>query len=133
MTTRITMLTMLLTLSTTFQSFSQNAIKGKITDREGIPKSGVEITIENTFGKCVSNNDGNYCISGLSSGTYLVTSYLQGFEKQVAEISITNQDGIVNFSLLPSAVTMEEIQVSAVRSNDKTPTTYTNLDAKQIQ
>lgn len=133
MKTRINIFTVLLTLSSAFQLFSQNAIKGKITDRGGNPKPGVEITIENTFGKCVSNNDGFYLIGGLSDGTYTLTASIQGFEKQVAEISIAKQDGILNFSLLPSAVTMEEVQVSAVRANDKTPTTYSNLDAKQIQ
>jgi iron complex outermembrane receptor protein len=120
-------------LFTCFFSFGQFSIQGKVLNEEGAPLSEVHLLIENTFGKAISGTDGSFMISGMRNGTYTVKAGLSGYETERIECIVKDQDLILEFRMHTSAVTMEEVQVSAVRATEKTPTTYTNLDTKQIK
>jgi iron complex outermembrane receptor protein len=58
---------------------------------------------------------------------------LSGYETRTITSTIVNQDVVLDLILTPSIIMIEEIQISAVRAGEKTPTTYTNIGEEQIK
>ena len=58
---------------------------------------------------------------------------LIGYEDQQVQIVFSKNEEEKNIVLKPSARMIEEVQISAVRADNTTPTTYTNLSKEEIQ
>lgn len=133
MKTRISHIFTLFALATSFSAFSQHSIQGSIKDPSGTALKGVKVQLENTYSGTFTDSDGNYVFRDLKKATYFLKASLVGYETQTANVTISSVETQQNFVLLPSALMIEEMQVYAVRANEKTPTTYTNLSTKQIE
>jgi iron complex outermembrane receptor protein len=133
MKTRIFKTLSLLALATSFSANAQHSIKGSIKDPQGTPLPDVKVTLEKTYSGAISNSDGDYLITHVKSANYQMRVSLMGYTTQLVEVTVADQDVEKNIVLVPSAIMIEEIQVSAVRATEKTPTTYTNLNEAQIQ
>ncbi|MEY3200324.1 MAG: hypothetical protein RJA13_2282 [Bacteroidota bacterium] len=133
MKTRISHIFTLFALATSFSAFSQHSIQGSIKDPSGTALKGVKVQLENTYSGTFTDSDGKYTLSDLKQATYVLKVNVVGYETQTASVAISSLVTEQNFVLLPSALMIEEMQVYAVRANEKTPTTYTNLSTKQIE
>jgi iron complex outermembrane receptor protein len=133
MKTRISTLFTLLALATSFSANAQHSIRGNIKDANGTSLPGVTVSLEKTYSAATSNSKGEYLISHVSKNSYQLKVSLLGYDSQLISVTIEDQDIIQDIILLPSPFMIEEIQVSAVRADSKTPTTYTNLNEGQIQ
>ena len=133
MKTRMVKTLGILILSVPFCAFTQHKISGKITSSDGETLPGVKITLQNTYSGAFTNSEGKYELSDVKNGNYLIQTSLLGYETQKVEIVVFEKDLELNFILAPSMLMIEEVQVSAVRADSKTPTTYTNLNEQQIK
>ncbi len=133
MKTRIHVLLVLFALTTSFSALCQLTISGTIKDEAGNPLPGIRIDLSNTYSFVSTGSDGTYRLTGLGNGNYVINAKGVGFESQSYEILLFDKDLALDFVMKSSVVMIEEIQVSAVRASEKTPTTYTNLNEKQIQ
>ena len=70
-------------LATAFQASAQSRVSGKVTDEGGSPLPGVAVMVEGTGTGTVTDEKGNYSISGLKAGATLVFSCLGMAEQSV--------------------------------------------------
>lgn len=133
MKTRISKLFCLLSIAASFTTNAQHSIHGIIKDTGGSPISGVKVHLENTYSGSMTDSEGKYRITQIQNDSYQLKVSLTGYETQFIVVTVKDQDVEQNITIQPSTIMIEEVQVSAVRADEKTPTTYTNLNEKQIQ
>jgi len=94
--------------------FAQYKITGTIKDSQtNANLKGVSINLPDLKRGVVSDQNGNYTISDIKSGDYLIKADLDGYKASTFHLEL-NKDTIVNFSLEPSATEIEEIVVTGV-------------------
>lgn len=97
------------------------SITGTVTDAQGGgPVAGARITAVSglrTAATVVSGEDGTFRITGLSAGTYVVSSTRIGFEaKRVDAIAVSESGSVtVNFALTAIATTLNQIVTTVTR------------------
>ncbi len=123
-------LTVALLLSSS--AHAQFQISGKVKNEEGVPIEGATVSLVNKNRGDITAEDGSYLIKPLKEGTYEVRAQFFGYDAHTITLKL-DEDKEVNFSLHASFFLQEGIDVKAVRADKKTPTTYTNLDAKEIK
>ena len=69
----------------------------------------------------------------LGAGSYQLNFSVEGYEPLLKTIQLDNKGKNVQVVLTKHSHLMEEITVSAVRANPKTPTTYSELNLKEIE
>ena len=92
--------------------FGQNTIKGKITSKNNLPISDVDIYIAELQIGTTSNNEGEYQLKKLPDGILKITFSILGFESQIKEIKLLDNDIILNIVLEESVFEMDEVIVS---------------------
>jgi iron complex outermembrane recepter protein len=133
MKTRISKIVCLLALSSVFQATAQHSIKGTVTNEEGKSIPEVKVGILKTYSGTYSNEDGEYLLNNINQDTVQLRFSLIGYEDQQVQIVFSKNEEEKNIVLKPSARMIEEVQISAVRADNTTPTTYTNLSKEEIQ
>ena len=133
MKTRISKMVCLLALSSVFQAKAQNSVKGIITNEEGKSIPEVKIGILKTYSGTYSNENGEYLLNNINQDTVQLRFSLIGYEEQQVQVVFSKKTEEKNIVLKPSARMIEEVQISAVRADNTTPTTYTNLSKEEIQ
>lgn len=98
----------LCTLTTYAQTGS---ISGKIVDESKLPIPGASVQVDGTQKLTVTDNDGNFRLTGLASGTYTLTAKYIGFAplKQTVTVGATNV--VANFSLKGEQTNLNEVIV----------------------
>jgi len=86
-------------------SLQQRSISGKVTDSEGQPLPGVSIVIKGTTQGTVTNVDGNYSLTNVSSDAVLVFSFV-GMRTQ--EVVVGSQTRI-NIQMEVETIGIEEV------------------------
>jgi iron complex outermembrane receptor protein len=132
MKTRISHIISFVVLTLSFNANAQFSLSGKVYDSQGTLIQDVKVELEETFLRTTSDKNGFYTFSNLKSQVYSAKFSKSGFESQVLSLQV-DKNLVKDIILQKSVIMIEEIQVSAVRATDKTPTTFTNLNAKQIQ
>ena len=133
MKTRISKIVCLLALSSVFQAKAQNSVKGIVTNEEGKSIPEVKVGILKTYSGTYSNEEGKYELNNINQDTIQLRVSLIGYEDQQVEVIFFNNSAEKNIVLKSSARMIEEVQISAVRADNTTPTTYTNLGKEEIQ
>ncbi len=135
MKTRLSHIVSLFALGFCFMANAQFNLSGRVYDAQGTPLPDVKIQLEETYLVTSSDKDGFYLFSNIQSQAYRVTFSKSGFETQTIRTigNQSKQTEVLDAYMKPSTVMIEEVQVVAVRANDKTPTTFTNITSKQIQ
>ena len=90
---------------------------GKVTDEKGDAVPFCSILIKGTKFATLSNSAGDFFID-LPAGTYTITCQHVGFKPASKKIELTESKQIINFTLIPSEITLEEI---VVRQGDEDP------------
>lgn len=112
--------------------FPQYSIKGKITNKDlNKPLAGAHIILDNSYLTSVSDAHGAYLIDNLKPGFYKIRASFIGYKTQTISIEIQN-DLTIDFELEMNLVMSDEVIIVATRVADKTPTTYSHLDKKEI-
>ena len=83
----------------------QEKVTGKVTDESGVPLPGVTVVIKGTGSGTITDVDGNYFLSNVSSDAILVFSFV-GMESK--KVLVGNQS-VVNVILEESTVGLEEV------------------------
>ena len=116
----------LLTLTTFLFS---GLIKGDIKDNNGNPLGEANVTIEGTTLGSASNDDGYYLITGVKQGTYSMKCSYIGFHA-ITAVGVTACDDsmtVVNFTMYPLEMEMEELQVEHEEESLKEPIKFREL------
>ncbi|MDR2916130.1 MAG: TonB-dependent receptor [Tannerella sp.] len=86
--------------------YAQNPeIKGVVTDEYGEGLPGVTVSVNNGEKGTITDVDGNYLFSGLSTGSVLKFTYI-GYEPQ--EVKIQSQT-VINIQMVPSSIILDEV------------------------
>jgi iron complex outermembrane receptor protein len=106
--------TLLVCLLFAYNSISQNSIVGNIKEKESnVNLSGVSIYLSELKIGTTSNDNGDFKIDKIPTGTYLLEISYFGYKKRVERISISS-DTIINFTLSEAVSELNEIVVTAV-------------------
>ena len=133
MKTRISKIVCLLALSSVFQAKAQNTIQGTITNEEGKSLPEVKIGILKTYSGTFSDENGKYQLNNILQDTVQLRISFIGYEDQEVQVIFRNNVVEQNIVLNSSDRMIEEVQISAVRADNTTPTTFTNLSKEEIQ
>jgi len=112
---------------------AQMILTGKVTDKtSGQPLPFAGIGIKNTYYTAVSNEQGAFIIDLKKKGNYsLMVSYL-GYKTHEQSLNIV-ADTAIDIKLEPEALMAEEVVISGVRIDEKTPMTYSNVTKEQLE
>ena len=87
---------------------AQSTIKGKVKDLSGTPIPGVNVILDGTTKGSQTDFEGNYTISNVENGTYIVKASYLGYAAQSKNVSVNNADVTLNGSDLISAAQTEK-------------------------
>lgn len=98
-----------------YNSFAQSSIggvKGSVTYNQE-PLAGVNITVVELKKGTISNSDGEFHLSNLPEGSYMLTASFLGFKKTEQKIEIKSGEILVlNIKMLESTVELGELVVT---------------------
>lgn len=134
--------TAIITLLFTSALISQASIRGKITDAEGTALPGVNVYLQNTDYGTSTGLDGEYALLNIPYGTYkVIVSYI-GFEDQMIDIKIDeNNDKPYLDVVMNEGLLMEEViingrllgQAKALSERKNRSNISEIVDAEQIE
>jgi len=122
-----------LSILLTSLAWCQATIEGIVLDNSGAPIPGVKIELQPGYQITLSDESGRFKLTHLKSGAYTIVLSSLGYQTTATLINI-DREGFyaADLRMNTSTVTLEEVQITAVRADAKTPTTYTNLTKAQI-
>lgn len=112
------------------QLTAQNIIQGKVTDENNQPLAGASVTLKQTSNTVITNRKGEFEFSNLTDYAYTILVKYIGYEN--VEQNVKTGSSIV-VRMERSAVSLEEVTVSATRANDRSPMAYTNVSKEEIE
>lgn len=86
-------------------------ICGRVTSAEGEPMPYATVFIESLNQGTISNENGHYTLDGIKSGRYKVKASFIGHKTQIADITISDSDGSLDFVMPEESVTLSEVIV----------------------
>jgi iron complex outermembrane receptor protein len=125
----ITALAVLLLPAMTMAQFK---LQGHVESEDHQALTGASIKITKPSRITTSNDRGDYELADLKAGTYNISVSYLGFSTSVQSITITG-DASLNFKLQHSAFLADEVIVRSTRANDRSATTYKNIDKADIE
>jgi TonB family protein len=105
-----------------FAPQARGSIRGDVTDQEGGHVPGVTITVEPIAAvgprrTAVSDASGQFAVINLPDGTYLLTTALSGFRRDLRRVEIVSGGALTEMIQLRVGSLTEEIQVSPTSPN----------------
>jgi len=117
----------------TLSAFTQYEITGIVVNAEtGNPLPAANISIDNSYIATSANSNGEFTFKNIKAGNYSLTISYIGF-KTIERTIHVKQNLHLNYLLYPEVYMSEEVIISAIRAGGESPTTYTLLDAHQIE
>ena len=111
--------------------WAQVSLRGKISDAAGQPLIGANVWLEGLKRGTTSDRFGGFSLPDLAPGTFqLVISYV-GYQDLVETVEL-NATHELAFVLSEKTYNMDALVVKSTRADRKTPMTYSNLNAEQI-
>lgn len=104
-------LLMFFTLCTLTTYAQTGSISGKILDDTKLPIPGASVMVDGTQRVTVTDNDGNYRITGLASGTYTLTAKYIGFAATKLSATVGTGNVVLNFELKAESQNLNEVIV----------------------
>lgn len=103
--TRNLLVAFILLLAGAASAYAQPTVKGKVTDIDGLPLPGVAVMVSGTTNGTMTDEDGNYVLSGLKKGdVILFTSLGMGDQTFECNGNLTN----LNVTMAEDATFLEE-------------------------
>lgn len=120
--TRYVLLTFILTFiaATTLRAQNTINLQGRVTDNNGKPLSGAQITVLNAETNqqrgALTRADGTYTLVGLPPGNYKVTPTMLGYGSEPRNVRLSaGQIPTLNFALFEEAVALKAVDVTTTR------------------
>jgi iron complex outermembrane receptor protein len=134
MKTRMFRLTFMLCVGFSSIAFSQlkPKIEGLVSDPNGLPLSSVNIQLMESYLKTQTDDKGLFQFTDLTLGTYSIRFTRLGYASKELTVDVKDNLTRIELTLEPVVLMIEEIQVSAIRATNQTPTTYTNLNKEEL-
>lgn len=105
---------------TTLATYAQTgSISGKVLDDTNLPIPGATVQVTGTQFLTGTDNDGNYRITGLTSGTYTITVKYIGFANQSMQATIGTGNVVLNFNLKGDSQNLNEVVVIGYGTAEK--------------
>jgi iron complex outermembrane receptor protein len=121
---------LLLTTPMLAQEFTLSGNVRGSKDQKAI--AGVTVRLSDAGKTTITDEFGRFEFKNLSAGHYTVTFKSIGFEEKTEAVEV-NSNQEISISLLDRYILTDEVVVLATRADDKTPTTFTNVDKKTIR
>lgn len=107
-------------------------LKGKILDSESKePLAGATVQLKNTFIAGSTRSDGYFSFDNLKTGIYIVKISFVGYETLENEVQLNSNVNLV-FNLSRNVITTEEVLISGLRADDRTPSTKQNINRETL-
>jgi len=111
---------------------AQFSIRGNVKDFEtGKPLPGATVQLDNSDKGAASDDDGAFILSDITKGNHTIKVTYIGFadfEKTV----FVNEDMVINIKMKPETYFNEEVIISAIRAQEKSPSAFTNMNQDKI-
>jgi iron complex outermembrane receptor protein len=120
-------------LALSMSAWAQFSISGTVrhaVNGEALAGATVKVEGQNLFAS--ADAQGHFEIAGVPTGTYVVRVTFIGYAEKVQTVSVT-ANVTLQVLLEESSMMTDEVVVTATRANDKSPTTFTNVDKATIQ
>ncbi len=117
----------------TFSLYAQYTLIGNIVDQNGVSIPGATVELLNTNQGAITGTDGFFSFQKLDQTSYEIQASYLGYETITQTVNLTQPTNEVTLTLTETDFEMPLIEVNGNWANDKTPITYTNLDAEEIQ
>ncbi len=120
-------------------TFAQTgSISGKVVDETNQPLPGASVFIEGSKTSTQTDVNGNYRLNGVVYANVSVTAKFIGYTDQTKQVNLNTTSTIINFNLLPSSKSLNEVVIigyGAVKKSDLTGavTSVTSKDFVQGQ
>lgn len=106
----------------------QHTITGIVReDKANRPLAGATVQVDPGGQGTITNELGSFTLGPLSTGQYKLVVRYVGFKDSVVAVTLNNSIDLV-VTLEEASKITEEVVVYATRANDKTPTTFTNVN-----
>lgn len=122
----------LLGILTVVYSYAQLSIKGKVTNSTGEGLPGATISIQGSNQGTITDLDGNYQLTDLNQGSYSLTFRYLGFTDDNRKVSL-EENLVIDVQLKEDVFQADEVVVYATRANEKTPTTFSNVNKAELE
>ena len=117
-------------LTTTFLTFAQHFIKGKVTDEKGQELIGATVFIESeSLGK-TTDKQGQFIFENLKRNIYTVEISFVGYETQVSNL-LSDRENFIQ--LQRKTYEISEITVTSLRANDLSAVAYSDMKKEELQ
>ena len=114
-------------------AFSQNNIKGIVKGNDGSLIPNVQVEIQETFFKTYTNIEGTFVFGKIKAGDYQLNFSSAGYVTRSKSVQIENGDLEFTIILTEQSQLINEVTVSAIRANQKIPTTYSEIKLQEIE
>ena len=114
-------------------TLAQYGLKGTVTGNDGNPIPGVKVLVQETYFKMLTDINGEFNFPKLKSGDYSVSFSYIGYTTITEEVKVGEKGEVLNITLIEDNRLMDEITVQSTRADSKTPTTYTDMSAEEIE
>ncbi|MCK8495714.1 TonB-dependent receptor [Spirosoma sp. RP8] len=112
-------------------TWAQLVISGTVNDADGGILPGAAVTLEGTYKGTFTDANGSFQLTNLKPGSLSLRVSLLGYEPQTQAINLS-QSTTVTVSLRKTAVTVDEVVVSATRANQKSAIAYTDVSRQYL-
>lgn len=128
---KITLL--IFTISCLSSAKSQTSITGKIVTKDGTPAGSVNIELKEQKKQTSSSDDGTYSLKNIYPGEYTVIVSFSGLQTQQKKINIkNNQAAELNFVLVENTSELQEVVLTATRSQNEKPVSIGKILVKPM-
>lgn len=94
---------------------TDGSVRGKVVDDKGLPVANASLELVGSKIGAIANADGEFVISGVKAGKYKLRISAVGFDEQVIDISVNdNEDTSLNFQLKAMNGEMGEVVITAL-------------------
>lgn len=114
---------------------AQGNISGNVTDEQGDALIGANVVIEGTTKGTQTDLEGNYTISELSAGEYVIVASYIGYATQKQTVTVGNSAVNLNFVLSTDQLGLDEVIVTGVfneKSKLESSVAITTMNASMI-
>ncbi|MFL1895219.1 TonB-dependent receptor [Aquimarina sp. 2-A2] len=116
-------------------TIAQTTVSGNIKDQNGMPLIGVNVFLEGTTNGSMTDMDGNYTITNVADGEYILSATYLGYKKYDSKVTVQGSPIVLNFQMTEDLESLDEIILTGVvnpRSKIESSISLTSLKAKNI-